>query len=217
MRKSDKKKLQTWYQWSRWFRHHYIDLGRVQELRRQCLYRELQPREDVLDYFDDKESLQPYVFPQGTEDRDLIEDIMKRMPEEWQLTFENAMTSKTIMEGFRHVLFRYGSGLKKPYTGNRRNFENQKKDPDERKPQSTQQVNNHTSHTNRDTGRRTTTREFVKTVNKPSVPSQPCYHCKGMHWSRDCPDRKTRTSIINAPSQQHLSPANAQQLPLNRW
>lgn len=147
------------------------------------------PGEDLFDYFDEKSSLQRYVWPSGTTDNELIDDIIDGLPEEWHPILRTALKKHTSVSDFRRILMDYEAGLRK---GSRSEYQRM-------------------VITNTKVEVKPSTKPYsvttTKNVVEPALPKSPCYNCGKIHWRRNCPEtRQAQTNNINPVRSQAATP-----------
>ncbi|MBC9706352.1 MAG: hypothetical protein H9W81_15545 [Enterococcus sp.] len=176
----ERRELSTWRKWKTSFRMRWLTANHDAKLKKKGIFRRLMPEEDLFDYFDEKTTLQRYVWPDGTTDRELIDDIIDGLPEEWHPILRTALKRHTTVSDFRRILMDYEVGLRRSSR------------PEYRK----------TVTTNTRVEVKPSIKPYTVTTTKnvvePSLPKTPCYNCGKMHWRRDCPEaRQAQTNNIN--------------------
>lgn len=159
-------------------------------------------------YFDEKTALQRYAWPSGTTDKELIDDVIDGLPEEWHPILRTALKRHTTVSDFRRILMDNEAGLRK---GSRSEY--QKIATTNTRVKVKPSIKPYSGTT-------------IKNVVEPSLPKTPCYNCGKMHWRRDCPEtRQAQTNNINpvrqpAPTPKSYRPNNAingMSLTRNKW
>jgi hypothetical protein len=138
-------------------------------LRQQCLYRTLRTTESLSDYFQDKQKLQHYVYPEGTSDFELIEDMLEGIPQTLRPVIKASIDRFTTLEEFRRVLIDLEPGLRN--TMPKRVISTIGTAPPYDRPY------NRPAQTNAANAR----------------PPSPCPNCQVDHWKWDCTQQQGRT------------------------
>jgi hypothetical protein len=161
--------LNFWKDWKEALRNAFYLPNHRSALRRQCLYRTLRLNESLSDYFQDKQKLQHYVYPVGTSEFDLIEDMLEGIPQTLKPIIKANIKPLTTLEEFRRILIDLEPGLRPGIQKTARTTSNYVAPQRVTYPPRLPQVN--TSETK---------------------PPSPCPICKGNHWKRDCPQLVSR-------------------------
>jgi hypothetical protein len=104
--------LVTWLDWVDALKKAFRRPNHAANLRRQCLYRTLKANESCSDYFQDKQNLQHYVYPPGTPEKDLIEDMLSGIPQTMQPLLKASLKDNHTLEDFRRILIDLEPGLR---------------------------------------------------------------------------------------------------------
>ena len=168
-----RKSLQHWDDWKNALRNAFYLPDHIDSLRRQCQYRHYKATETISEYFNDKQSLQRYLYSPGTPDTTLIQDMIMGLPSRMKPFVKAMLRPDTTLEDFRRILIDLEPAFRMSPTS---------------KP-ATQYGSKWKGSTGSTTG---TKKAFIAQAAKPSTypdrpPPSPCPICQGNHWKRTCP------------------------------
>jgi transposase InsO family protein len=189
--------LNTWELWKAALRNAFYLPDHEMRKRMMCRNRMLKKTETFGDYFQARRALQRYVYPEGTPDKILIQDIMEGIPVHLHpIIRANSIEVRTIDE-FRRVLIDLEPGIRDtrlyiPTTGRTPYTPSAGRSPFTPKHNS---VNNINQSVFKPSSRRDERSSSPRQKTGPTkLPPSPC-RCGKMHWYVDCPDRKNRKSV----------------------
>lgn len=180
-------RLNTWTAWKAALRNAFYLPDHEMRKRMMCRNRILRRTESFGDYFQARRALQRYLYPEGTPDKILIQDIMEGIPIHLHpIIRANSVEVQTI-DQFRRVLIDLEPGIRdvKGYNPSTPRLAYQPRNT------SVNLINTPTTPP-----ARYNQHEGKKFVPKPrqGLPKTPC-RCGAMHWYADCPLLKKKTAV----------------------
>jgi hypothetical protein len=96
--------LVTWKDWQKALHNAFYLPNHKSALRRQCLHCTLQTTESFSDHFQGKEQPQHYVYPEGTDDFEFLEDVLEGILQTLGPVITASINHFTTLERFGRFL-----------------------------------------------------------------------------------------------------------------